>query len=312
MSNPFQVLGVDENATVDDIKKAYRKLAVMHHPDKTGGDDAHFKRITQAYEEIGDEQALKRWKSRGSTLNFDDDFNTYFKDFFHQFKPVQRAVHAILPIDLEEAFKGGVKSFHYECVESCPSCGGLGGTSFEGCRACNGSGHTILGQQGSLTTHMRCRDCSGMGKRIKVVCSGCGGTGSRSQTHKTEVIVPQGVIDGTQIPSIDKKVVVTFKINKHPIFERRHFDIYAEITLTLDQVFSGKSAIIKTLHGDVDVAIPRCVQPNQMLRIKHKGIFDFRRNLFGDHILKLNVIIPQLSPEDCDKLTEILAKKEVN
>lgn len=304
MEDPFKVLGVPETATLDEIKKAYRKLAVQHHPDKTGGDDTEFKRITAAYELIGDAQALKRWNSRG-TLNFDEDHNTYFNDFFAAHfaqQHVKRAVHAILPIDLEEVFRGGPKAFHYENSESCPSCGGLGGTSFETCRACQGKGAELLGG----FSLVRCRGCNGTGKSIKIVCSGCAGKGSRVEVLKTEVIIPQGAMDGTQAPSTDKKVIVTFRINKHPLFERKNFDIHSQIGLPLEQVFNGHSVTVKTLHGDVEVTIPRCVQPNQMLRVKEKGLFDFRRGIFGDHILKLNVTIPHLTEEQCEKLTTCL------
>lgn len=303
MEDPFKVLGVPETATVEEIKKAYRKLAVLHHPDKTGGDDTEFKRITAAYEKIGDEQALKRWNSRG-TINFDEDYNTYFKDFFTAHfaqQSVKRAVHAILPIDLEEVFKGGSKTFHYENSESCPSCGGLGGTSFETCHFCQGKGASSVG-----AFSVRCRGCNGTGKSIKIVCSGCAGKGSRVEVLRAEVNIPQGAMDGTQSPSIDKKVIVTFKVNKHPLFERKNFDIHSQIGLPLDQVFSGHSVTVKTLHGDVEVTIPRCVQPNQMLRVKEKGLFDFRRGVFGDHILRLNVTIPHLTEEQCEKLTKCL------
>jgi molecular chaperone DnaJ len=280
--NPFQMLGLSDEASLDDIKKAFRNLSMQYHPDKNGSPEAadKFRAIRDAYELITTDQKIKRYKSRrAGTINWDADLENYFKDFFGHMNGqpnVKKTVYVTVAITLEEAFRGGKKSFYYRVGQTCSKCGGLGATQF---------------------------DAQG---KIKVVCEKCAGSGATSQTLQTAVDIPQSVDNGRVLPAEDPNVHVTVNIVPHNSFERRQFDIFSEVTIPLVKVFDGSSAVVNTLHGPVDVQIPKCIQHDQQLRIKNHGMWDFRKGAFADHIIKLKIQIPKLPDEICTRIVECL------
>lgn len=276
MIDPFKVLGLPDTATYDEIKKRYKELAVQHHPDK-GGDAEKFKDIGAAYEMIGSEAKLKQYKSRGS-MQWDETFDSVFRDFFGRggFGVAKKTVHVTLTISLEEAFNGGTKKFMYRTAQTCGHCGGTGATAFY--------------KTG----------------RPKTLCQRCAGAGSISEVSEAQIDIPKSIPAGTSMFISAKDLHVTIQIAAHPVFERKGCDVYSHLEIPLVKVFDGSTSVVNTLHGPVEVAVPRCVQNDQFLRVREKGFYDSRKGGFGDHILRLKVSIPKLSDADCNKIVECL------
>jgi molecular chaperone DnaJ len=278
--NPFTVLGLPETATFDEIRKRYKELAIQHHPDK-GGDAEKFKEIAGAYELIGSDVKLKQYRSGVSAGNmqWDATFDSIFKDFFGRGtgpSQAKKVSYVTLNISLEDSFRGANKKFMYRTAQSCGHCGGLGATAFHK----NGQPRTI--------------------------CARCQGAGSTAQLNEAEIEIPRSIQDNDTVVASLGDVYVTFRILPHPVFERRGVDVYSELEIPLVKVFDGSSLIVNTLHGCVEVAVPRCLQNDQFLRIRQKGFYDSRKGGYGDHIIRLKVAIPKLSDDDCNKIVECL------
>lgn len=275
--DPFKVLGLPDTASFEEIRKRYKELAVKHHPDK-GGDAEKFKDIAAAYEMVGSEAKLKQYRSRG-TLQWDTTFDSIFRDFFgrgHGPTQMRRAAYVTLNIQMEEAFNGGIKPFMYRIAQTCDNCGGLGAVSFHP----NG--------------------------QPKTICQRCQGAGTIAQLNEAEIEIPKGIQDGATVVAKSGDVYVTFHVLPHPVFERRGVDTHSTIDVPLIKVFDGSKIVVNTLHGPVEVSIPRCVQNDQSLRVKSRGFYDSRKNGYGDHIIKVKVTIPKLSEEDCETIAECL------
>jgi DnaJ-class molecular chaperone len=251
------------------------------HPDH-GGDIDRFRLISDAYSLINSELNLKKFRSRkNSIFHWDKDLETYFGDLFGQkTAPARRTVYTSTNITLQEAFSGCKKQIFYKEVKTCRACGGLGGHSFD--------------QQGLA----------------KKTCDDCLGAGVKNQTHQTTVTIPQGITDGVEVPSDVDDVIVHVNVVPDERFSRKGFDVHSNLNITLRDIFKGSKVKVPTLHGDSEFEIPRCIQPEKVIRLKHKGFFDNRRNTYGDHILTIKLSIPEVSIQACEKIVECLDEIE--
>lgn len=226
----YQTLGVTKNASKDEMKKAYRKLAMQYHPDKNPGNkeaEDKFKKISEAYEVLSDDQKKAAYDSYGHSAfsggqsasgqhggfgggDFSDIFSDIFGDFMGGGGGGGRTSHHNtagsdlrynLEITLEEAFKGVVKTIKFKAMSSCSSCNGTGSVSGkhpDNCTTCHGSGR-IRAQQGFFVIEKTCHVCSGTGKIIKDPCGKCSGQGRLNQQKEIEVNIPAGVDEGSKI-----------------------------------------------------------------------------------------------------------------
>lgn len=275
--NPFQILGLPEDADLDAIKKRFRKLSFEYHPDR-GGDPEKFRVYSDAYSLINSEHNLKSFRARkNSIFHWDKDLETYFGDIFGtKASPARRTIYTDIRISLEEAFQGCVKHIYYKEVKTCRSCGGVGAESFD--------------PEGN----------------IKKSCDECLGNGVTNQTHQTTVKIPRSVPDGYQLSAEAEDVIVTVHILPHNDYIRKGFDIYSTLNVSLRDIFNGTKITVPTIHGDVEFDLPRCIQPEKIIRLKKRGFFDVRRNSYGDHLLTIKLSIPELSVEDCKKIVRCL------
>jgi molecular chaperone DnaJ len=223
----YKTLGVDRSATVEDIKRAYRKLAHQHHPDKAGGNEEAFKKVNEAYQVLGDEQKRQQYDQFGQTFEsggapggnpfggFQGDFGG-FEDIFSQFfGGQQRATGPTEPrrsrgenvqidvtIDFIQAATETAKEVTHQLYQTCTHCHGNGaepGTPIETCPTCKGSGQVTQTQQtmfGVFSQASVCPTCRGEGKTAKTPCRECHGQGRTKQTRKLKITIPAGIDDG--------------------------------------------------------------------------------------------------------------------
>ena len=341
----YQTLGLDKNASDDEVKSAYRKLAKMYHPDnKETGDAEKFKACTEAYSVLSDPDKRKTYDQFGSAafdqtagganpfsgtgfegFNFNGgdfgDLNDILNSMFgfgggsssrgHSRNNASRGDDNIMRIKISfvDAALGTTISLPINYDEPCEHCHGTGakdGTAYETCPDCNGQGVVLMQQRsifGIIQTQQPCPRCHGTGRIIKETCSYCGGKGYNRIKKTIDVKIPAGINNGQQIRIASKgsrgnnggpngDLYLEIIVSPHNNFERDGNDIHLTIPVDFIDVCLGTSLTIPTLYGDVEMKIPAGTQPNQVFKIKGKGVKDLRGNNYGDEFVQLNVKTP--------------------
>ena len=299
MEDFYQILGVNQNATQDEIKKAYRKLAVEHHPDK-GGDENKFKQISQAYDTIGDENKRSQYdnQKRNPFANMGGGGFNPFEDMFNQMHSQRkRAVPdkiVEVVVGAVESYKGSEKNITYTRNPNCGGCNGTGGERIN-CTGCGGSG--VITQQigtGLFTQIIRqtCNSCGGRGFSYKNTCGTCHGSTTTSSTETISVKLPNGIDEGQFLrvqgkgdfkDGIYGNLVVKVKIVPENNFEKSMDDLIYNAYFDLQSL---KSDSVKVPHplGEISIKLPNEFDTSKPLRVKSKGY----RNI-GDLYIKLFV-----------------------
>lgn len=341
----YEVLGLQKGASENDIKRAYKRLASKHHPDKNqGSKDAEekFKEINEAYEVLGDAEkraaydqyghaAFEQGGGAGGFGGFEDIFSEMFGGGFGSGGRRQRVVRGDdlrydIEISLEEAVKGCKKDIRISTLAECDSCHGSGaekGSKVETCSHCHGSGR-IRRQQGFFVTEAVCPSCHGSGKKIEKPCKSCHGDGRVQKAKNLSVTIPAGVDTGNQLrlsgegaagengaPAGDLYVVI--HVREHDIFERDGSNLYCEVPISFTMAALGGEIEVPTLDGKLKLKIPAETQTGKLFRVRGKGVTSPRGGYAGDLICKVVVETPvALNDEQKDllrKLEESLASK---
>jgi molecular chaperone DnaJ len=325
----YDVLGVNRDASDDDIKKAYRKLAMKFHPDRNPDNpkaEESFKEAKEAYEVLSDGQKRAAYDQfghagvdpnmggagpRGGPGNFSDAFGDIFGDIFGQARGGRSNVYRgadlryNLEIALEQAARGTETQLRVPTMDECGTCGGTGakpGTSPITCRTCKGHGQVRM-QQGFFSIQQTCPVCHGTGKEISDPCRTCNG-GGRVKSHKTlSVKIPAGVDEGDRIrlsgegehgvnggPSGDLYVVI--HIADHAVFKRDNDDLHCEMPISFATAALGGEIEIPTLDGSARIKIPAETQSGQVFRLRGKGIKGVRSHSTGDLLCHVMVETP--------------------
>lgn len=324
----YQTLGVSRNADEREIKRAYKKLAMQYHPDRTQGDKAKeekFKEIQEAYEVLCDSQKRAAYDQYGHAAfeqgggggfggfgGFGDMFGDIFGDIFGSGggRSRQRVVRGEdlrydLEITLEEAVKGTTKDIQLDTLAACGTCHGTGAepdSHVETCPTCHGAGR-IQRQQGFFVTEMTCPHCHGSGKIIEKPCRSCHGDGRVHKKRNLAVRIPAGVDTGNQLrlsgegaagengaPNGDLYVVIHVK--EHEIFQRDGNNLYCEVPITFAKAALGGEIEVPTLDGKVKLKIPAETQTGKFFRIRGKGVTTTRSGYVGDLICKVVLETP--------------------
>ncbi len=327
----YEILGVPRDASKEDIKKAYRKMAFQYHPDRNQEPEAEqkFKEAAEAYEALSDEEKRTRYDRygreglRGTSAGFSNvqDIFTVFADvfggssggsifdsFFGGSRKTQRgpSLKIDLEITLEEVAKGIEKSIELKKNEICETCEGLGtkkGREPEPCKTCAGRGE-VLQARGFFEIRTACPTCHGEGTIIRDPCPKCNGSG-RNKVKKTLLIkVPKGIEDGTQIringegdsglrgaPPGDLFCLI--RIKSHVFFERKEIDIICELPISFAQAALGATLEVPTLFEKTTLKIPRGTQSGQILRLKGMGLPDMQGYGVGDELVFVVVETPK-------------------
>ena len=324
MSNKdlYEVLGVSRSASDDEIKKAFRKLAMKYHPDRNPDNEEaveKFKEIQNAYAILSDPQkkaAYDQYGHAGVDPNMGGggfgggfgggagfDFSDIFSQMFggaaggggrqqsYQGADLQYAVE----ITLEEAAAGLKKRITIPTYKECDICHGSGakpGTSVSTCGTCGGSG-TIHVRQAIFQLQQTCPTCHGSGKQIKDPCTSCRGEGRVKTTKTVEVNIPAGIDDGQRIRLSGEgepgqhgapsgDLYVVVHVKAHKTFERNGLDLHCELPISFATAALGGEVEVPTLEGKVKLTIPKETQTGRRMRVKGKGIKSLRSSATGD------------------------------
>jgi len=342
----YEVLGVSRTASLEDIKKSYRRLARQYHPDvnKTSDAEEKFKEIAEAYSVLSDSDKRSRYDRFGPEgLNGGPDMSGFgamdMGDLLNQFfggaarsggRPAAERGSDIrydLQITLEEAATGVEKAIRVTRARMCASCEGSGaapGTPPESCPACRGTGQLRHTQQtilGSFATVAPCMQCGGTGRIIRDPCDSCGGEGRVMVEDEVPVRVPAGIEDGTRIqirgagesgvrggPAGDL-YVFTF-VKEHERFERRGRELYAEMPITFAQAALGDTMKVDTLFGEDEIHIPAGTQTGTPFRIAGAGMPGLHGRGRGDLHVIVRIVTPKnLTEEQKDLLRRFAASE---
>jgi molecular chaperone DnaJ len=324
----YETLGVDRNASDDDLKKAYRKLARQHHPDlHTGeqqkkGAEEKFKEINEAYETLSDQEKRKRYDMFGHAGaqqgtgfdgfgggGFGDVFNDIFDDFFGGQRSGNRAergndLQYNLELTFEESVYGKEAKLRIPRWETCGDCKGTGAksaTAVKTCPSCKGAGQIRL-QQGFFSISRPCGQCEGSGRIVTEPCPTCQGRQRIYRERTIAVHIPAGIESGMRLrlsnegesginggPPGDLYVAITVK--PHPVFQRKGHDILCEVPIHFVTAVLGGKVEVPTLKGNTVIKIPPGTQHDKVLRLKGLGIPSLKGQSTGDQqfIIKLQV-----------------------
>ncbi len=336
----YEVLGVNRNASQADLKKAYRRTAMKHHPDRNPGDkqaEAKFKEASEAFEVLSDEQKRARYNQFGhagvegqtsagaGAADFADIFGDIFGDIFsarHGARGNGRRQGADLQyhleLSLEEAVQGVSRNIRVPSRARCATCGGSGARKGSGpveCSACGGIGQVRM-QQGFFSVQQTCPRCRGEGKQIKDPCSSCRGSGTVEESRTLSVKVPAGVDTGDRIRLTGEGQVgdrggppgdlyVRIEVRPHPVFQRDGADLHCDIPINFVDAALGNDLEVPTLSGRVKLKIPAETQTGKLFRLRGKGITPVRGGSPGDLLYRLVVETPvRLTPRQRELLEE--------
>src|SRR5690348_5142702 len=326
----YELLGVQRNAGADEIKKAYRKMAMQYHPDRNPGDkqaEQRFKAINEAYDVLKDEQKRAAYDRFGHAafenggrggagdFGFGGGFADIFEEMFGSMMGGRGGqgggnrgndLRYNLEITLEEAFRGRETQVRVPTLVTCEACHGSGaeaGSRPSNCPTCRGSGR-VRTQQGFFTMERTCPTCHGAGKVIDNPCRGCGGQGRVRKEKTLNVTIPPGVEDGTRIRLAGEgeagvrgggngDLYIFLGVRAHPLFQRDGANIHCRVPISMPTAALGGTIEVPTIDGSrAKVTIPAGTQSGHQFRLRGKGMSVLRSAARGDMFAQVSVETP--------------------
>ncbi|GGE14546.1 chaperone protein DnaJ [Marinithermofilum abyssi] len=328
----YEVLGVSRDASAEEIRKAYRKLARKYHPDVNKSPDAEqkFKEVSEAYEVLKDPQKRANYDrfghadpgaaggagfegfGGGADFGFGDIFDMFFGGGRRRNPnaPQQGAdLEYRLSVEFKDAVFGKEMDIAIPRTETCGKCQGSGakpGTQPETCAACQGTGQAETVQNtpfGRIVNKRICQQCGGSGKIIREKCSDCGGSGSVKRRRKIHINIPAGIDEGKQLrvtgegePGINGgppgDLYITIHVKPHEFFKREGDDLTCELPITFVQAALGDEVVVPTLDGRAKIKIPAGTQTGSEFRLRGKGVPRLHGYGQGDQRIKVKVVTP--------------------
>lgn len=327
----YEVLSVARDASGDELKKAFRKVARQHHPDlQSNSDDKKkseekFKEANEAYEILSNPENRKRYDMFGhagaqqgsgaqgfdfSGGGFGDVFGDIFEDFFGggrgRTRPEQgNDLQYNLELSFEEAINGKEAKLKIPRWEGCESCKGTGAqstTSVKACPGCKGTGQIRL-QQGFFTINRACSQCQGAGQIVSDPCTACHGQKRIYRERMLSVTIPAGIETGMRLRLSREgehginggppgDLYVAVTVRPHKLFTRKGNDVLLELPINIVTATLGGKVEVPTLKGSTALKIPEGTQPDQVLRLKGLGAPSIKGNQPGDQFVRVKVQIP--------------------
>jgi molecular chaperone DnaJ len=305
----YEVLGVARNASEDELKKAYRRLAMKHHPDRNPGDasaEAAFKEAKEAYEVLTDANKRRAYDAHGHAA-FGDIFGNIFGGGGAAGARGPRRgsdIGYVVELDLEEAVAGIDKRIEVPTMAACEPCKGSGSEDgkLETCSTCQGRGQVRF-QRGIFSMQQACPHCGGAGKRIAKPCKSCNGAGRVEEEKVLSVKIPAGVDNGDRIRLAGEgqagpagaspgDLYVEIRVREHEIFQRDGDDLHCEVPIRFSQAALGDVVRVPTLNGEAEIRIPAETQTGKVFRLREKGVKSVRSRGTGDLYCRVVVETP--------------------
>jgi len=334
----YEVLGVKKQATNDEIKKAYRKLAKEWHPDKNPDNkvaEEKFKEVSEAYEVLSDSTKKSNYDRFGHAgnnrggMDMNDAFNDMFNRHFNQQRQPERRVgqkmSLLVKLTLEEIFTGVKKTYKYDRHVACDDCGGHGGLDSSTCSECNGTGHrtqTFRTPMGNVQQMSPCYSCNSTGVKYTNECKTCNGSGLKKVNETIDVEIPAGVVEGMTFVMEGKghgiksggegDLHIKIMELQHKTYVRSGADLKLNLKLQYTQLVLGDKVEIETIDGGkIRISIPEYSDIGNNLRIPYKGVTIYGKEGRGDIIITLGVDMPKELSDDV-KAAVINLKDKVN
>ncbi|MGH8146423.1 MAG: molecular chaperone DnaJ [Rhodanobacteraceae bacterium] len=309
----YETLGVERTASDEELKKAFRRLAMKNHPDRCPGDpDAQerFKEAKEAWEILGDPQRRSMYDQYGHAAfesgvgrrggapfgDVGDIFGDIFSDIFGGGRRAPRGsdLRFVLELDLEEAVAGVDKQIRVPTMVNCHHCNGTGSDDgkITTCATCRGHGRVRM-QNGIFSIQQACPHCGGAGRTIVTPCKHCHGEGRLEDDHSLSVKVPAGVDEGDRIRltgqgevgpsgSMPGDLYVEIRVREHPIFRREGDDLRCEVPVRFAQAALGATIEVPVLGGATTISVPPETQTGQEFRLRGQGVKSVRSRHAGD------------------------------
>lgn len=328
MKKYYELLEIKEDATPEEIKKAFKKLAIKHHPDKNNGNadsEEMFKKIQEAYSVLSDPQKKINYDTTG---NAEQQFNRYsnpysgFEDIFENmgYNPFDRFktksskktrgqdIRILLDLNFNDIISGKELDIKVTRREKCHICSGTGGSKNAFCHTCNGNG--VIGQGGGFfNIKMECPTCKGSGQISIEKCDHCSGLKHIIKTKKIHIKIKPGIStgdklalrgQGNQDADIPGDVIIMIKVRDHEFFDRDGNDILLDIPISFTQAVFGDKIEVPSVIGKVKLAIPEGTESGKILKLNNAGING------GNMYIRVNVNIPKNIDSDTKKILDDL------
>jgi molecular chaperone DnaJ len=321
----YDVLGVDKGASASEIKKAFRRVAMKHHPDRNPDDkqsEDKFKEAQEAYEVLSDEDKKANFDRFGHAspnqggaggAGFGDIFGDVFGDIFGgagssggRSGPARGSdLRYDLQLELEDAVKGKTVEIEIPTLDPCSTCNGSGaraGSSPRTCNSCQGVGQVRM-QQGFFSVQQTCPKCRGRGQMITDPCGACHGQGVVEKRKTLSVKIPSGVDTGDRIRLAGKgeagpqggpngDLYVQLNVAEHSLFVRDGANLHCEVPISYSQAALGGELEVPTLSGKVKLKVPLETQSGKLFRLRGKGVTQVRGGGPGDLLCRVVVETP--------------------
>jgi molecular chaperone DnaJ len=345
----YEVLGIARTASRDEIKAAYRKLAVKYHPDKNPGDKAaeeSFKEASEAYAVLSDADKRAHYDRFGHAGVGEQPFSGFDASIFGDFSDIlgnlfgfegffggggrrrtgpERGSDLRTRVDItfDEMARGVERTITVPREETCEACGGTGhpsGSAPVQCRACGGRGQQRV-SQGFFTMLRACPQCGGAGQVITDPCPTCQGQGRVEKTRHVKVPIPAGIEDGTRVRITGHgeggmrggppgDLYVVVHVREHDVFVREGADLHVEEELSAFHAALGGEAEVPTLAGGEKVQFPAGTQPGDTVTLRGKGLARLRRGGKGDLVVHFKVVVPRKLSAKQRELLQLLVGEE--
>ncbi|HEX2029885.1 MAG TPA: molecular chaperone DnaJ [Actinomycetota bacterium] len=341
----YEVLGVTREASAEDIKRAYRRLAREYHPDVNRDPQAEhrFKEINLAYQTLSDPARRRQYDQFGGAGftpemfgfgDIGDIFEAFFGSPFARGTRTARRrtrarpggdLHVVLDLTFEEAAFGARKDVDVQSLERCPRCEGNGaepGTAPSRCATCGGSGELSDVRRsvfGTVMTSRTCPTCEGTGEEIASPCTRCGGEGRLPARQTVGVEVPAGVADGMELRvegggeggrhgGYAGDLYLTLRVAPHPAFERSGSDLVTILELPVTTAMLGGEVEIETLDGPERITVPPGTRAGQVLTLRGRGVRNLGRRGRGNLLVRVDLAVPDRLSRKERQLVEQLAE----
>ena len=323
----YETLGVARTAPEEELKKAYRRCAMKHHPDRNPGDAVAleaFKECKEAYEVLTDPAKRRSYDAHGHAAfehgmgggagqgyaDMGDIFGDIFGNIFGGGGPGARGprrgadIGYVMELDLDEAVAGLDKRIEIPTLAACGPCKGSGSQDgkIETCATCHGRGQVRM-QRGIFSMQQPCPHCGGRGQTIKTPCTQCNGSGRIEEEKVLSVKIPAGVDNGDRIRlagegeagpagSTSGDLYVEVRVRPHAIFQRDGDDLHCEVPIRISQAALGDTVRVPTLEGEAEIRVPAETQSGKLFRLRDKGVKSVRSRAPGDLYCRVVVETP--------------------